>query len=55
MTFHQRLRQAAKGKSPEDVCRILKISRFTYDRWITGISAPYEFGREAVFKALKQL
>ena len=55
MNFHQRFRRAVQGKDVTEVCRLLKISRTTFNRWVTGISSPHQFGREAVFDALKKL
>jgi hypothetical protein len=37
------------------VCRKLKISRTTFNRWLAGISAPHPLGQDAVFQALAEL
>ena len=37
------------------VCRKLKISRTTFNRWVAGVSAPHTRGQSAVFNALDEL
>ncbi len=37
------------------VCRKLKISRNTFNRWLCGVSAPHPLGQDAVFQALAEL
>mgnify|MGYP000621226050 CR=1 FL=1 len=37
------------------VCRKLKISRTTFNRWAAGLSAPDPLGQDEVFQALEEL
>ena len=37
------------------VCRKLKISRTTFNRWSGGLSAPHPLGQDAVFHDLGDL
>jgi hypothetical protein len=39
----------------EFVAREFKISRPTVSRWVTGISAPHQLGREPVYQALLKI
>jgi len=53
--FNARFKEAVKDIPIEEICRTLKISKFTYNRWVEGKSAPHPVGREAVFNTLKNL
>jgi hypothetical protein len=37
------------------VCRKLKISRTTFNRWLCGVSAPHPLGQDLVFHRLDEL
>jgi hypothetical protein len=37
------------------VCRGLNISKKTFNRWVSGVSAPHALGRFAIYAALAEL
>ena len=37
------------------VCRELKISKKTFNRWVSGLSAPHPMGRAAIYESLAEI
>jgi hypothetical protein len=43
------------GLEEATVCRELKISKKTFNRWASGVSAPHPTGWDAVYQALLEI
>lgn len=57
MNFTRLFNSVLKSHKLEDdlVCSKLKISRTTFNRWLTGASTPHPLGQDAVFQALTEI
>ena len=53
--FLKQFREATKGLSKEEVCKLLYISKGTYIRWEAGNSAPHKLGRKQVMESIAGL
>ena len=51
--FRNKFVEATNGMDDESLCRLLRISKPTLNRWKNGDSAPHMIGREAVFTAIE--
>jgi len=51
-TFNERFKEVVTGIPESTVCEILKISKFTFKRWVAGKSAPHPFGHRSVFESI---
>ena len=54
-TFTRLFNEKVKGIDPTKIARELKISTTTFDRWLSGKSAPHNIGRQSVFDALDRM
>jgi hypothetical protein len=54
-TFTDAFRKAVEGLDRDVVCTAVKISRPTYDRWLSGLTVPHPVARPSVFTALEAL
>ena len=57
MNFTRSFKSVLKSHKLEAnlVCSKLKISRATFNRWLTGVSAPHPLGQDAVYQALSEM
>ena len=53
--FTSRFSTAVEDLDRGEVCRRLKLSGPTFDRWVEGNSAPHDLGREPALALVAQM